>query len=65
LDMLVMLCARNRYTRYWLFRISAPSSSYIAETALAALKVREDWTGHFSVIEDRRVRIKPLPIADR
>ena len=48
-----------------LFRISAPSSGYVAEAAVAALRVREDWTGHFSVIEDRRVRIKPLPKVDR
>ena len=48
-----------------LFRITAPSSGHVAATAVAALKVREDWTGHFSVIEDRRVRIKPLPKVDR
>lgn len=47
-----------------LFRISAPSAGYVAESAVAALKIREDWTGHFSVIEDKRVRIKPLPKAN-
>jgi predicted nuclease of predicted toxin-antitoxin system len=48
-----------------LFRISAPSSVHVAKAAVAALKVRENWTGHFSVIEDRRVRIKPLPSVNR
>ena len=44
-----------------LFRISAPSSAHIARSAVAALKQRNDWTGHFSVIEDRRIRMTALP----
>jgi len=44
-----------------LFRISVPSARHIAKTAVAVLASRDDWTGCFSVIEDRRVRILPLP----
>ena len=25
------------------------------------LQVRDDWAGHFSVIEDARIRMRPLP----
>jgi len=28
---------------------------------LTALQEREDWAGHFSVIEDTRIRMTPLP----
>jgi predicted nuclease of predicted toxin-antitoxin system len=44
-----------------LFRISTPSSRHVARSASAALKQREDWAGHFSVIEDNRIRMSPLP----
>jgi len=44
-----------------LFRISKSSPSYIAQIALNALKSRDDWGAHFSVIEDRRIRMTPLP----
>jgi len=44
-----------------LFRISAPSSKYIAQVAVEALASREDWYGHFSVIEDHRIRMTELP----
>jgi predicted nuclease of predicted toxin-antitoxin system len=44
-----------------LFRISAPSSEYIARLAVQALAARTDWAGHFSVIEDNRIRMTPLP----
>src|SRR5512143_2144722 len=30
-----------------LFRISAPSSAYVARAAVAALESRTDWAGHF------------------
>jgi hypothetical protein len=45
-----------------LFRISTPSSEFVARAAVAALENRSDWTGHFSVVEDRRIRMTPLPI---
>jgi predicted nuclease of predicted toxin-antitoxin system len=44
-----------------LFRISATSPSYIARVAVAALESRADWTGHFAVVEDDRIRMTPLP----
>ena len=44
-----------------LFRISAPSSQYVAQVAVQAIASRTDWAGHFSVIEDNRIRMTPLP----
>lgn len=44
-----------------LFRISTPTSRHVAQTAVAALNSRTDWTGHFAVVEDSRIRITPLP----
>jgi len=44
-----------------LFRISAVSSTHIAEVAVTALGSRTDWSGHFAVIEDDRIRMTPLP----
>lgn len=43
-----------------LFRISQPSSEIIAERVLAALASREDWAGHFSVVDDFGIRMRPL-----
>lgn len=43
------------------FRISAPSPEIVARIALSAIDSREDWSGHFSVIEDQRIRMTPLP----
>ncbi len=44
-----------------LFRISAPSSEYVAKATVAAIESQEDWGGYFSVVEDNRVRMTPLP----
>ena len=44
-----------------LFRISAPSAAYVARAAALALESRTDWAGYFSVVEDRRIRMTPLP----
>lgn len=44
-----------------LFRIATPSAAYIARVAVSALAGRTDWSGHFSVIEDQRIRMTPLP----
>jgi predicted nuclease of predicted toxin-antitoxin system len=43
-----------------LFRLSIPSPARIAERVLAVLQSRDDWTGHFAVVEETRVRIRPL-----
>jgi len=44
-----------------LFRISAPSSQHVAQVAVQAIASRTDWAGHFSVIEDKRIRMTRLP----
>lgn len=44
-----------------LFRISAPSSQHVAQVAVQAIASRTDWAGHFSVIEDNRIRMTLLP----
>ena len=44
-----------------LFRIVPRSSHHIAQVAVQALESRNDWEGHFSVIEDKRIRMTPLP----
>ncbi len=44
-----------------LFRISPASPSHIAQKAISALESRRDWAGHFSVIEENRIRMTPLP----
>ncbi len=35
-----------------LFRISVRSSSYVARLAAGAVASRDDWSGHFAVVED-------------
>ncbi len=44
-----------------LFRISTLSAKQIADIALAAAESRSDWSGHFAVVEDDRIRMTPLP----
>ncbi|MDX1417324.1 MAG: DUF5615 family PIN-like protein [Candidatus Promineifilaceae bacterium] len=44
-----------------LFRISMSSPEYVARVALPALEKQADWSGHFSVVEDKRIRMTPLP----
>jgi predicted nuclease of predicted toxin-antitoxin system len=44
-----------------LFRLAARSASSVARLASAVLEMRTDWAGHFSVIEEERVRMTPLP----
>ena len=45
-----------------LFRISPTSSQHIAHLAVQAIASRTDWTGHFSVVEDQRIRMTALPL---
>ena len=44
-----------------LFRISTPSSEITAKTIVAILESRDDWNTQFSVVDDRRIRMVPLP----
>ena len=47
--------------RVILFRISMPNPEYVTHLAVAVLEQRDDWTGKFSVVEDDRLRMTPLP----
>lgn len=44
-----------------LFRIVPRSSSHVTQVAVAVLESRDDWASHFSVVEEGRVRMTPLP----
>jgi len=46
-----------------LFRIRASSPEALARRCVDALGSRQDWAGHFSVVEDDRIRMTPLPQA--
>ena len=43
-----------------LFRITPISPPYIAQVAVQALASQTNWAGHFSVVEDNRIRMTPL-----
>jgi hypothetical protein len=36
------------------------SSAYIAKALVKVIGSRDDWEGYFAVIEEDRIRIKPL-----
>ena len=44
-----------------LFRIPQPSAAVVAARVAAILASRDDWDGHFSVVEESAVRMRPLP----
>lgn len=44
-----------------LFRISQPSAAAVAATVTRILASRKDWSGHFSVVDDRTMRMRALP----
>jgi predicted nuclease of predicted toxin-antitoxin system len=43
-----------------LLRIITPSAEYVAQVVGEAIRQREDWVGHFSVVEDKRIRMTRL-----
>ncbi|NJP12205.1 MAG: DUF5615 family PIN-like protein [Leptolyngbyaceae cyanobacterium RU_5_1] len=43
-----------------LFRIKAPSSIVVAQKVITAIALHEDWQGHFSVVEDDKIRMRAL-----
>jgi len=43
-----------------LFRITPVSPQYITQVAVQALASQNNWAGHFSVVEDDRIRMTPL-----
>lgn len=44
-----------------LFRIATPSAAAVAKKITDMVNSRNDWIGWFSVIDDRRIRMTPLP----
>jgi predicted nuclease of predicted toxin-antitoxin system len=44
-----------------LFRVALRSPGFVARLAVTALRSRMDWAGHFSVVQENRVRMIPLP----
>lgn len=42
------------------FRIPMISSAYIAKALVKVIGLRDDWEGNFAVVEEDRIRIKPL-----
>lgn len=46
-----------------LFRISQPSPAAVAGRVATVLASRDDWHGHFSVVDDFTIRMRRLPAA--
>jgi predicted nuclease of predicted toxin-antitoxin system len=44
-----------------LFRLSLPSPAETAASVSRILESRQDWTGHFSVVDDTSIRMRPFP----
>ena len=44
-----------------LFRLSGSNPDVDNERMLEALESRTDWAGHFTVVTDDRIRMRPLP----
>jgi predicted nuclease of predicted toxin-antitoxin system len=48
-----------------LFRFRKSSSGALAGRIVAALNVRNDWVGHYSVVDHGKIRMRPLPTNGR
>lgn len=48
-----------------LFRAKTQGSAQATTLIVEALRSRSDWTGHFSVVEIDRIRVRPLPEAGK
>jgi len=44
-----------------LFRIATPSAAAVAKKIADIVNDRTDWIGWFSVVDDRRIRMTPIP----
>lgn len=44
-----------------LFRITLRSPEFVTRLTVDAIASRNDWVGHFAVVEENRIRIRPLP----
>ncbi|MGH7895798.1 MAG: DUF5615 family PIN-like protein [Candidatus Binatia bacterium] len=47
-----------------LFRLDGANPEADNARAVAALTSRDDWAGHFAVVTDDRVRLRPLPLTN-
>jgi hypothetical protein len=45
-----------------LFRIRVPSGSVVAEKVVKVISLRDDWYGHFTVIEEDKIRMRDLTV---
>ena len=45
-----------------LFRLPPPATEHEATLLATILASRDDWAGHFAVVERGRIRIRPLPV---
>ena len=43
-----------------LFRIKAPSGAVVAEKVAKVISLRDDWHGHFTVVEEDKIRMRDL-----
>ncbi len=48
-----------------LLRFAMPSPAAVVQRTVRVLESRDDWTAMFSVVEDARVRMVPLPASTR
>ena len=44
-----------------LFRVKMRSPDIVVQVVVSVVESRTDWAGYFSVVEDTRVRMTPLP----
>lgn len=44
-----------------LFRLTLASAQAVTEAVREAIRSRDDWEGHFSVVDDTQIRMRPLP----
>lgn len=44
-----------------LFRLTLVSPTAVADAVLQTIRSRDDWEGHFSVVDDSQIRMRPLP----
>lgn len=44
-----------------LFRVPMLSSTHVARMVVRAVALRDDWAGHFAVVEESRIRMRALP----
>jgi predicted nuclease of predicted toxin-antitoxin system len=48
-----------------LFRLAAMGATEVCNGIATILNGRDDWVGHFSVVEASRIRMRPLPLSQK